>query len=103
MEVKDKKFSSEDDILTFLNDVENRLQNKKDIGLRADIKGLDNLTNLLKLKKWKRKMLSTNLKRIRINGYKSIEKLDLQMSSINILIGAGKSNFISLFAKFIRG
>ena len=29
----------------------NRLQNKKDIGLRADIKGLDNLTNLLKLKK----------------------------------------------------
>lgn len=45
-------------------------------------------------------MLSTNLKRIRINGYKSIEKLDLQMSSINILIGAngaGKSNFISLF------
>ena len=67
---------------------------------KADIKGLDNLTNLLKLKKWKRKMLSTNLKRIRINGYKSIEKLDLQMSSINILIGAngaGKSNFISLF------
>ena len=45
-------------------------------------------------------MLSTNLKRIRINGYKSIEKLDLRMSSINILIGAngaGKSNFISLF------
>lgn len=44
--------------------------------------------------------MSTNLKRVQIEGFKSIAKLDLQMSSINILIGAngaGKSNFISLY------
>jgi len=41
-----------------------------------------------------------NLKNIKINGFKSIDKLDLPMENINILIGAngsGKTNLISLF------
>ncbi len=41
-----------------------------------------------------------NLKRIRIEGFKSIAKLDLPLEKINILIGAngaGKTNLISLF------
>ena len=41
-----------------------------------------------------------NLSRIRIEGFKSIKKLDLKMKSINVLIGAngaGKSNFVSVF------
>lgn len=41
-----------------------------------------------------------NLKNIRIQGFKSIAKLDLPMENINILIGAngaGKTNLISLF------
>lgn len=41
-----------------------------------------------------------NLKRIRVEGFKSIKKLDLPMEDINILIGAngaGKTNLISLF------
>ncbi|HMF33500.1 MAG TPA: AAA family ATPase, partial [Candidatus Lokiarchaeia archaeon] len=40
------------------------------------------------------------LNRIIIQGYKSISNLDLQLSSVNILIGingSGKSNFISTF------
>ncbi|MFT4926102.1 MAG: putative ATPase/glycosyltransferase involved in cell wall biosynthesis, partial [Phenylobacterium sp.] len=47
---------------------------------------------------------STHLKHIKVNGFKSIHSLDLQMGAINILIGAngaGKSNFISLFS-FLR-
>ncbi len=43
---------------------------------------------------------SSNLKQIRIEGFKSIAELDLPMRNINILIGAngaGKTNFISLF------
>lgn len=45
-----------------------------------------------------------HLKRVRIAGFKSIAKLDLEMRPVNILIGAngaGKSNFISLFT-FLR-
>ena len=44
------------------------------------------------------------LKHISIKGYKSIKELDLDLSPINILIGAngsGKSNFISFF-KLLR-
>lgn len=44
---------------------------------------------------------SKNLKRIRVEGFKSIKQLDLLMGDINILIGAngaGKTNLISLFA-----
>jgi predicted ATPase len=40
------------------------------------------------------------INRIRIQGYKSIRDLDLELKPINVLIGAngvGKSNFISLF------
>src|SRR5690554_2494280 len=40
------------------------------------------------------------LKNIKIQGFKSIRNLDLNLSTINILIGAngvGKSNFISFF------
>ena len=40
------------------------------------------------------------LKHISIKGYKSIKELDLDLSPINVLIGAngaGKSNFISFF------
>ncbi len=43
---------------------------------------------------------SSNLKYIKVNGFKSIAKLDLPMGNINILIGAngaGKTNLISLF------
>ncbi len=43
---------------------------------------------------------SKNLKRIRVEGFKSIKQLDLLMRDINILIGAngaGKTNLISLF------
>lgn len=43
---------------------------------------------------------SKNLKHIKVEGFKSIAKLDLPMENINILIGAngsGKSNLISLF------
>nr|WP_256376552.1 AAA family ATPase [Xenorhabdus sp. KK7.4] len=41
-----------------------------------------------------------HLNRIKITGYKSIAECDLQMGSLNVLIGAngaGKSNFISFF------
>jgi len=44
------------------------------------------------------------LEQIEINGYKSIEKLDLKLNSLNVIIGAngaGKSNFISIF-KFLN-
>lgn len=47
---------------------------------------------------------NTHLHRIKAEGFKSIKKLDIEMGSINILIGAngaGKSNFISLF-NFLR-
>lgn len=42
----------------------------------------------------------SKLDRIKINGYKSIESLDLELKALNVLIGAngaGKSNFISFF------
>jgi predicted ATPase len=41
-----------------------------------------------------------NLSHIKIKGFKSIKELDLEMKSINVLIGAngsGKSNFVSVF------
>jgi len=44
------------------------------------------------------------LKKIKINGYKSIKQMDLELAPINVLIGAngaGKSNFISFF-KLLR-
>lgn len=44
------------------------------------------------------------LNRLEINGYKSIKSLDIELESLNILIGAngvGKSNFISFF-KFMK-
>lgn len=44
------------------------------------------------------------LKNIKINGFKSIRTLDLDLKSLNIIIGAngsGKSNFIAFF-KFIK-
>lgn len=44
---------------------------------------------------------SNNLRRIRVEGFKSIKQLDLPMRDINILIGAngaGKTNLISLFS-----
>ncbi len=47
---------------------------------------------------------NTHLKHVKIEGFKSIKSLDLDMEPINILIGAngaGKSNFISLFT-FLR-
>ncbi|MBP0017261.1 MAG: AAA family ATPase [Cyanobacteria bacterium SBLK] len=40
------------------------------------------------------------LKNITIEGYKSIKKLDLELTNLNVFIGAngaGKSNFISFF------
>src|SRR5687768_1719812 len=40
------------------------------------------------------------LKSIRLRGWKSIREVDLQLESVNVLIGAngsGKSNFISFF------
>lgn len=42
-----------------------------------------------------------HLKHIKLMGFKSIKELDLEMRSINVLIGAngsGKSNFISIFS-----
>lgn len=42
-----------------------------------------------------------HLSHIKLTGYKSIERLDLEMGKINILIGAngsGKSNFLSVFS-----
>ncbi len=45
-------------------------------------------------------MNNQQIKRIVINGFKSIKKCDLKLSDINLLIGgngAGKSNFISVF------
>ncbi len=47
---------------------------------------------------------NTHLKRVEIEGFKSIRHLDLEMRPVNILIGAngaGKTNFISLFT-FLR-
>lgn len=47
---------------------------------------------------------NTHLSHIKVKGFKSIAELDLEMKSINILIGAngsGKTNFISLFT-FLR-
>jgi len=44
------------------------------------------------------------LDRIKVEGFKSIERLDLRLKDLNILVGAngaGKSNFIGLF-KFIH-
>lgn len=44
------------------------------------------------------------LNKLKINGYKSIKSLDLELKSLNILIGSngvGKSNFISFF-KFMK-
>lgn len=44
------------------------------------------------------------INKIKIDGYKSIKNLDLELESINVLIGSngvGKSNFISFF-KFIN-
>jgi predicted ATPase len=44
------------------------------------------------------------LKRLQINGYKSIKKLDIELQPLNIIIGSngvGKSNFISFF-KFMK-
>jgi predicted ATPase len=46
----------------------------------------------------------TVIRKIRIEGYKSIREMDLELRPLNILIGAngsGKSNFIAAF-KFIR-
>ncbi len=46
----------------------------------------------------------THLRHVRVKGFKSIESLNLNIGVINILIGAngaGKTNFISLFA-FLR-
>lgn len=45
-------------------------------------------------------MPSINLEKIKISGYKSIRSLELELLSLNLLIGAngaGKSNFIGVF------
>jgi predicted ATPase len=48
------------------------------------------------------------LKRIKVNGYKSILKMDLNLNALNVIIGSngsGKSNFLSVFTllnHFIR-
>ena len=45
-----------------------------------------------------------HLTQLRINGYKSIKSLDLELRPLNIIIGAngvGKSNFIGFF-KFMK-
>ena len=45
----------------------------------------------------------TKLKRIRVEGFKSIKKMDLELGNINVIIGAngsGKSNFLSIFRLF---
>ncbi len=42
----------------------------------------------------------SKLNKIKIQGYKSIKHLDLELTNLNVLIGAngaGKSNFISFF------
>ena len=47
-----------------------------------------------------KKGVNLKISRIKINNYKSIKELDLELKDINILIGsngAGKSNFISFF------
>ena len=47
-----------------------------------------------------KKLNSQQISRITIEGYKSIERCDLELGRINVLIGSngsGKSNFISLF------
>jgi predicted ATPase len=44
--------------------------------------------------------MRTTLKRIRLNGFKSIKETEVTLGSLNVLIGAngaGKSNFISFF------
>ena len=46
----------------------------------------------------------SRLKRLKINGYRSIKALDIELKPLNILIGAngaGKSNFIGFF-KFMK-
>ena len=48
--------------------------------------------------------MAQRLEKIHIEGYKSLQKLDLELTNLNVLIGAngsGKSNFISIF-KFLR-
>ncbi|MDO9035785.1 MAG: AAA family ATPase, partial [Methanoregula sp.] len=43
----------------------------------------------------------TTLDRVQIRGYKSIDRVDINLGQINVLIGgngSGKSNFISLFS-----
>ena len=50
------------------------------------------------------KSLNKHLEYIRVEGFRSIKEMDMEMRPINILIGAngaGKSNFISLFT-FIK-
>ncbi len=49
-------------------------------------------------------MTTLMLERLKVKGYKSIEKLNLELGPINVLIGAngaGKSNFVGLF-KFLN-
>ena len=49
---------------------------------------------------------TNNLKHLKVDGFKSIAKLDLPMENINLLIGAngaGKSNFISALLIYPRG
>lgn len=44
--------------------------------------------------------MTVTLKRIQVSGFKSIREMDLELTSLNVLIGAngaGKSNFISVF------
>jgi predicted ATPase len=48
--------------------------------------------------------MGQQLKKIHIQGYKSLKDVEIELSNLNVLIGAngsGKSNFISLF-KFLR-
>ncbi|MCS6884177.1 MAG: AAA family ATPase [Blastocatellia bacterium] len=50
-------------------------------------------------------MGALKLEKIKLEGYKTFQNLDLTLNSINVLIGAngsGKSNFISLFTMFNR-
>ncbi len=44
--------------------------------------------------------MTVTLKRIQVSGFKSIREMDLELTSLNVLIGAngaGKSNFIGVF------